>query len=132
MKDKIPLIEAWIEKAEHDLDSAKLIFNHLPAYYDMICFHCQQAAEKYLKAYLIFLDIEFQKKHNLDYLLNLISQSEDIDEEIYKDAVKLDAFAVNIRYPDIIIMPSKEEIEEAIAIAEKCKQFAIVGIKIKK
>jgi len=106
-----------LKKAEHDLDSAKLIFNHLPAYYDMICFHCQQAAEKYLKAYLIFLDIEFQKKHNLDYLLNLISQSEDIGEEIYKDAIKLDAFAVNIRYPDIIIMPSKEEIEEAIAIA---------------
>lgn len=61
MNDSSLLVNAWIEKAEHDLETAKLIFLHLPDYSDTICFHCQQSAEKFFKAYLIFLGIEFQK-----------------------------------------------------------------------
>lgn len=36
----------WIEKADHDLGSAKIIFIHLPDYFDTIAFHCQQAVER--------------------------------------------------------------------------------------
>lgn len=49
------LIGEWIDKADHDLGSAKLIFLHIPEYFDTIAFHCQQATEKYLKATLVFL-----------------------------------------------------------------------------
>ena len=51
------IIKAWIEKADHDLGSAKVIYQHLPEYFDMISFHCQQAAEKYIKAALVFYGI---------------------------------------------------------------------------
>ncbi|MBM2817019.1 MAG: hypothetical protein HW421_3781 [Ignavibacteria bacterium] len=54
MNSKILLIDAWLERAEHDMETAKLVFNHLPTFFDTICFHCQQSAEKYLKAYLLF------------------------------------------------------------------------------
>ena len=118
-----------MEKANHDLETAKLVFSHIPDFYYTICFHCQQSVEKYFIAILILLNIEFQKKHNLDYLLNLISQIENVFTEIYNDAVKLDSFAINIRYPDIVIMPTKNEIEEAIEIAEKCKKFTLDIIK---
>lgn len=47
-------IKQWIEKADHDLGSAKIIHLHLPDYFDTIAFRCQQAVEKYLKALLIF------------------------------------------------------------------------------
>ncbi|MBM2817018.1 MAG: hypothetical protein HW421_3780 [Ignavibacteria bacterium] len=64
-------------------------------------------------------------------MLNLINRKEPIDTEIYKDAVKLDAFSVNIRYPDIIIIPTEKEIIEAITIAENIKKFVIARIKSK-
>jgi len=46
----------------------------LPEYRDTIAFHCQQAAEKYLKGFLLFLDIPFKRQHSLNYLLGLLSQ----------------------------------------------------------
>lgn len=38
---------------------------------NQICFHAQQMAEKYLKGFLAFSNKRFEKKHQLDYLLNL-------------------------------------------------------------
>lgn len=61
------IISAWINKTDHDLGSAKLIFHHIPDYYDIIAFHCQQAVEKYIKASLIYFQIEFLRSHDLLY-----------------------------------------------------------------
>jgi len=71
MGNKAELIREWMHKAEHDLGMAELALENRPEYTDSICFHCQQAVEKYLKAYLVFLDIRFERKHNLGYLLDL-------------------------------------------------------------
>ena len=54
MSELIDDIKDWIEKADHDLGSAKVIYLHLPDYIDTIAFHCQQAVEKYLKAFDVF------------------------------------------------------------------------------
>ena len=45
----------------------------MPEYYDTIAFHTQQSVEKYLKALLIFLQIEFKRSHDLIYFLELIN-----------------------------------------------------------
>jgi hypothetical protein len=45
MSAQIDHIKAWISKADHDLGSAKIIYLHLPDYFDTIAFHCQQATE---------------------------------------------------------------------------------------
>lgn len=42
----------WINMAIKGIRSAKILFAH-DADYEMVCFHCQQAVEKYLKGYLI-------------------------------------------------------------------------------
>ena len=86
MSEKIEIVKQWIEKGDHDLGTAQVTFIYLPKYSDTIAFHCQQAAEKYLKGYLIFLDIPFQKKHSLNYLLGLISTKIKIADEIYNNA----------------------------------------------
>lgn len=70
MSDNEKLVELWIQKAEHDLGTAILIFNNIPEYYDTLGFHCQQAVEKFLKAYLTKNNIEFKPRHNLSYLLD--------------------------------------------------------------
>jgi HEPN domain-containing protein len=125
MNENRAMAKEWLEKANHDLGSAKLIFLHLPDYFDTIAFHCQQAVEKYLKALLVFSNIEFRYSHNLIYLLDLLSETVEINEERYNMAILLNGFSVQIRYPDNSIYLSKEELETAIEISHHFKDFAI-------
>ncbi len=102
--DKIKeLVKEWIHKADHDLGMAKLALENKPEFTDSICFHCQQAVEKYLKAYLVWLNIRFQKKHSLSYLLDLISEHEKVSDVIYEESEKIEDYAVEIRYPDVLV-----------------------------
>ena len=103
MSELIEEIEKWIEKADHDLGSAKVIYLQLPDYFDTITFHCQQAVEKYLKALLILHEINFDRSHDLVYLLELLSRKIEIEESLYTKAVSLNGFGVQIRYPNTVI-----------------------------
>ena len=124
-------IKEWVDKADHDLGSAKLIFLHIPNYFDTIAFHCQQAVEKYIKAILVFYEIDFQRSHNLIYLLDLLSKKLEISEDRYDKAILLNGFSVQIRYPDKIIFLSNEELATAIAITQDFRAFAVglIGIE---
>ena len=42
----------WVHKAERDWEVAHKLAGEGPPPRDIVCFHCQQAAEKYLKALL--------------------------------------------------------------------------------
>ena len=130
MSEKNELINEWIDKADHDLGSAKLIYLHIPKYFDTIAFHCQQATEKYLKAILVNFDTEFQRSHNLIYLLDLLSRQIEIDEQTYDKAILLNGFSVQIRYPDKSIYLSKEELETSIQLAQEFRDFAVRTIGI--
>ena len=67
------VLAEWLGKASKDLAVAeRLSLDDVP-FCDAITFHCQQAAEKYLKALLVFNDIEFPKTHDLEILLNLVA-----------------------------------------------------------
>jgi HEPN domain-containing protein len=68
-----PLTCEWIAKAEGDYLTAcrERRVRRLPNY-DAVCFHAQQATEKYLKARLQDADIAFEKTHNLIHLLDLV------------------------------------------------------------
>jgi len=59
MKEKVEEIKQWIIKGDHDLGTAKITYLNIPEYLDTVTFHCQQAVEKYLKAYLIFYSKTF-------------------------------------------------------------------------
>ena len=56
--DKISVVKEWITFANQDFYSAKYLLNMHPTPLEVICYHCQQAAEKVLKGYLIYCDIE--------------------------------------------------------------------------
>ncbi|MEW5767470.1 MAG: HEPN domain-containing protein [bacterium] len=125
MGNKSTLIKEWIHKAEHDLGMAELALENKPEYTDSICFHCQQIVEKYLKAYLVLLDIRFEKKHNLSYLLDLISEKEQVSDELYEMVEKIEDYAVEIRYPDDWFEPNLEDTKEAYEIAKQVKEFVL-------
>ncbi len=131
MNEVSQIVKEWIAKADHDLGSAKLIYLHIPDYFDTIAFHCQQATEKYIKAVLVFYEIEFQRSHNLVYLLDLLSLKFEIAEDMYDKAIVLNGLGVQIRYPDNTIFLTKDELETAINISQEFRDFAnkIIGIK---
>ena len=76
-----------------------------------------------MKAYLIWFDIEFKPVHDLRYLLNLVlTRDKDFDSK-YESISALNDFAVKIRYPDHIIMPSEKELQAAIELAQHVKEL---------
>ena len=89
MNDKRELVESWLTKANHDLTTAHLVKNHLPDFKDTIAFHCQQAVEKLLKAYLVHLDFVFRRSHDLIYLLDIIAQPNLFTKEDYDQIARL-------------------------------------------
>ena len=129
--DRAELGKEWVRKAEHDLGMAELALENKPDYTDSICFHCQQTVEKYLKAYLVFLDVRFEKKHSLSYLLDLINEKEEVSDEFYEMVEKLEGYAIETRYPDDWFEPTLEEAKEAHEIAKKVKEFVLNKINRK-
>jgi len=125
MSEKLRIVRLWIEKADHDLGTAQITYLHIPKYRDTIAFHCQQAVEKYLKSYLLFLEVPFKRTHNLTFLLGLISEKENVTNKEYDKAAELEDFAVEIRYPETIIELTDEDISKAIQIAKYFRQFVL-------
>lgn len=122
-------VTEWINKADHDLSTAKIIFLQLPEYFDVIGFHCQQAIEKYFKGYLTFIDIDFEFKHDLIYLLDLIVPQDACFDQFYMPASVINDYAVKIRYSFSKQNPSKEELEQMIALADKIHELVIKKIE---
>jgi HEPN domain-containing protein len=64
------IIQEWLKKADDDFGFACSVVND-SSFYAQICFHFHQAAEKYLKSFIIAYDLEFKKIHDLPVLLKL-------------------------------------------------------------
>lgn len=90
----------WIDKAEGDYATAgrELAVEYRPNY-DAVCFHVQQTAEKYLKAFLQENGIAFPKTHSLIELLELCLPLEESLEKLRPDLIRLGRYAVRFRYP---------------------------------
>jgi HEPN domain-containing protein len=131
MNDQTDIISQWIIKGDHDLGTAKLTYLHIPEYLDTATFHCQQATEKYLKAYLIYLSIPFKYTHDLVYLLDIISTEDNEFSQFYDLVSELQGYAIEVRYPNESIFLTKEQVERAIAVARQIREFTLERMKMK-
>jgi HEPN domain-containing protein len=94
-----PLVQEWCTIAKQDLESAQYLRNMKPMPLEVIGFLCQQAVEKYMKAFLVHHGIEPEKTHDLVFLLK---QCQDFDAafmDIFEIANNLNKYAVQTRYP---------------------------------
>lgn len=94
-----PLTQEWTEKAEGDYKVAASQWQIEDPVYDAICFHTQQCAEKYLKAWLVERGVYFPKTHDLETLAKLCMPSLPELVSLLDGLRFLTSFAVEIRYP---------------------------------
>ena len=117
--------EKWFKKAENDLLAIKHLigFEHAP--YDVCCFHAQQAAEKYLKSYLVSKNVEFPRTHDLKKLVELCLQFNEKFNEVFKLVTTLTEFGVTPRYPDDFDDLILEDAQQAYQNSLLIKDFVI-------
>ncbi|MFO8011882.1 MAG: HEPN domain-containing protein [Phycisphaerae bacterium] len=114
---KRDLIRDWLTKALHDLQAARLVTSSDTPLLDVGGFHCQQAAEKAIKAYLAFKDHPFPKTHDLGNLLDRASQKEPRFQEWMERIAGLSDYATGMRYPGYMLTLTAEEYRQAESAA---------------
>jgi HEPN domain-containing protein len=92
-------VAEWIKIADDDLDSAKILNQASRKHYEIICYHCAQAVEKYLKGFMESKDIIPEKTHNLTYLNSICIENDIRFTNIKTECDFLNKFANDIRYP---------------------------------
>jgi HEPN domain-containing protein len=92
------IVREWLQKADEDFHFAGSSLKE-SNYYAQICFHFHQAAEKYLKAYIVAHDLEFEKTHNLIKLLSVCSSQNSEILSLMKECERLNTAYIDTRYP---------------------------------
>lgn len=106
----------WLEKAQKDLKSARILKEH-DCGNDTAAFHCQQAIEKALKAYLLYKTKELQEGHSLIFLCKVASTHNLEFKKFIKDCAYINQYYIETRYPaDNPIFITEEEINECLDI----------------
>jgi len=114
------ILKEWMEKAEEDFKFASSSLE-LEDYFAQICFHFQQAAEKYLKTFIIANNLEFRSVHNLLELLGICKQKESRIEEIEECCRYLNPFYIDTRYP--VHWPTHYDKKVAIKARDSAKEI---------
>lgn len=104
----------WLVKALHDLTAAERLIETDPPLTDVATFHCQQGAEKALKAFLFWHDVPFRKTHELEELGGACVEIDRSLAEVVQAATPLTPFAWRFRYPGDLSEPTVEEARDAL------------------
>jgi HEPN domain-containing protein len=118
---KRELVQEWLARAEEDFAVARHLVSQDTPYPSAVGFHAQQAAEKYLKAYLTWQQIEFPKTHDLEELLDLIATVNDALGDSLRETIVLTDYSVDTRYPRGPVRITSEDARAAVELAQKVK-----------
>jgi HEPN domain-containing protein len=115
-------VHEWVEKAEGDFQTAQRELRARQApNYDAACFHAQQCAEKYLKAFLVYHNLPFRPIHDLEVLLGLIVPVSPEFELVRDLLLLLNDYAVDFRY--LGESATKDEARAAIKAMRTVRTF---------
>jgi len=118
----IKTVLEWFYFADADLDSAIILNNAHRKHNAIICYHCQQAVEKYLKAFLCYNGLVPPRIHVLETLCALCSDFDASFNDIAKECAYLSPFAVHARYPLEMEITSANTVK-SLEIAQRIKDF---------
>ena len=113
----------WLQRADNDFSIADYLAETMrPVPTEIVCFHCQQAVEKYLKAFLAFNDQEPDRTHDLTELIKRCCEFDTSFSVLNPKCEFLIPFAVRARYPGGID-PEENDMKIALAYAEDIIKF---------
>jgi HEPN domain-containing protein len=115
-------VSRWLQKAQRDWNAARKLFDLDCEEADVVAFHCQQAVEKLLKAFLVYHAVQFEKAHDLGRLLDHCATVDDSFESIRDTVEPLTLYAVAFRHPGPAD-PTLEEARVALAVVERAWAF---------
>ena len=114
----------WIVKADKDLGTASFALDSVDGPLPVTtALHCQQSAEKYLKAYLQENEVSFSDYQHLIALFELCLSVDRSFETLGMDINQLESYSIASRYPKI--EDSLEFRKEAIATTNRVKEFTL-------
>jgi HEPN domain-containing protein len=122
---KRELVQIWLVKAQQDLAAARKLSADPDPYLGIAIYHCQQAAEKAVKGFLVFYDRRFDKTHNIEALMSLAVPFEEQFSSWRETAQLLTPYAGMFRYPGERLDPDRPEFEQALKAAEELYQFVL-------
>jgi len=120
----------WQRLADMDLKTAEYLKEMKPPPIEIICYHCQQSAEKYLKGYLVFCGVVPPKMHDLDELCKTCIKYSDSFNNIADMCSDLTAYGVQPRYPMELAL-DEDDVKQALDSAKKVMDFILAIIKEK-
>ena len=113
-ENRISETSAWLQRTSQDMRAAAHGLQANPPLLDDVVFHCQQACEKALLAFLIWHGIPFRETHDL---AEIGAQCVEIDpslEPFVQRVAPLSEYASLYRYPGGPEEPSREDTSEAL------------------
>ncbi|MEK7658318.1 MAG: HEPN domain-containing protein [Patescibacteria group bacterium] len=122
-------VKNWFLRADEDLALIDVILKRENSLFNPVCFHAQQAGEKYLKGFLAYHDLHVRKVHDLEILIEDCIKIEKSFETLKDSVMFLNQFYIESRYPDDYIKFSRSDAEKANESAIKIKKFILGKIK---
>ena len=122
-------VKDWILFADKDFHAAEILLKDDAPLTNIVAFHCHQATEKYLKAFMIEKGIPLVKTHDLIKLNGMINERYDLGIDEGKLVVLNEAY-IDSRYPgDMGLMPdgmpSDEQACEFLCYAKEAKDIIL-------
>ena len=123
----LPEAKAWMIKAWRDLETARRAATGQPPFYGVAVYHCQQAAEKAVKAFLVHHGKPYEKTHDIEVLVDFASEIDSNFSKLADAADALTPYATRFRYPNatFAVEPQPAEYNEAVQHAQAVYDFVL-------
>ena len=119
---KRELVGRWLRQADADLAVAERLLPDGAPHAWAVAFHAQQAAEKFLKAFLTHGQTEFPKTHDLAQLLELVASTDPALADRLGEAAILTPYGVEVRYPGDFPEVTVPEAKQALRLAARVRE----------
>jgi len=121
-------VQEWLAKAAIDLRGAQIDLAAEPPLWEDALFHCQQAVEKALKAFLAWHDVPFRKTHSIEEIGRACSVIDATLDAVVDEAAPLTEYAWAFRYPGAPIAPDLGEVLAALHVAERAVSAVVARL----
>ncbi len=118
--------DEWLRISREDLLAAKTLLK--VELFSSVEYHCQQSAEKALKAYLVFKKQKIVKTHDLLWLVKQCVKLDRSFEKMFDAAEQLNPFSSKFRYPTEFEIPDLDDAKSAIRQTQEILRFVLKKI----